>query len=60
MLPCIGEVTPLDRQRLDLTKPEEIRSAIRTFRPAFIVNAAAYTAVDKAESDEVVARAINA
>jgi dTDP-4-dehydrorhamnose reductase len=59
-LPRIGEVTALDRQRLDLTQPEEIRRAFRTFRPALIVNAAAYTAVDKAESDEAVARAINA
>jgi dTDP-4-dehydrorhamnose reductase len=58
-LPSIGDVTPLDRQRLDLTRPEEIRRAIRTFHPAFIVNAAAYTAVDKAESEESVARAIN-
>jgi dTDP-4-dehydrorhamnose reductase len=58
-LPRIGEVTPLDRQRLDLAHPEEIRRAIRTFRPAFIVNAAAYTAVDKAESEETAARAIN-
>jgi dTDP-4-dehydrorhamnose reductase len=60
MLPRIGELTPLDRQRLDLTQPEEIRRAIRTFRPAFIVNAAAHTAVDKAESEEGLARAINA
>lgn len=60
MLPRIGEVTALDRQRLDLTQPEEVRRAIRTFRPSFIVNAAAYTAVDKAESEEAVARAINA
>lgn len=60
MLPRIGEVTALDRQRLDLTQPEEIRRAIRTFHPAFIVNAAAYTAVDKAESEETAARAINA
>jgi dTDP-4-dehydrorhamnose reductase len=60
MLPRLGEVTPLDRQRLDLTKPEEIRRAIRAFHPAFVVNAAAYTAVDKAESEEAVARAINA
>jgi dTDP-4-dehydrorhamnose reductase len=59
-LPRIGDVTPLDRQRLDLTRPEEIRRAIRTFQPAFVVNAAAYTAVDKAESEESVARAINA
>lgn len=60
MLPRAGEVTALDRQRLDLTQPADIRSAIRTARPQFIVNAAAYTAVDKAESEESVARAINA
>ena len=60
MLPSFGEVTALDRQRLDLSKPEEIRSVIRTVRPTLIVNAAAYTAVDKAESDEATARAINA
>ncbi len=59
-LPRVGEVTPLDRQLLDLTQPEEIRRAIRTFHPTFIVNAAAYTAVDKAESEETLARTINA
>jgi dTDP-4-dehydrorhamnose reductase len=60
MLPRIGDVMPLDRQRLDLTQPEEIRRAIRNFHPALIVNAAAYTAVDRAETEEPVARAINA
>ena len=60
ILPRIGEVTAFDRERLDLTQPEEIRSAIRACRPAWIVNAAAYTAVDKAESEESLARAINA
>jgi dTDP-4-dehydrorhamnose reductase len=60
MLPRIGELTALDRQRLDLTKPEEIRRAIRSSQPAIIVNAAAYTAVDKAESEEMLARSINA
>lgn len=59
MLPRIGEITALDRQRLDLTQPEEIRRAIHNFHPAFIINAAAYTAVDKAESEENVARAVN-
>jgi dTDP-4-dehydrorhamnose reductase len=59
-LPRIAEVTPLDRQRLDLTQPEEIRRAIRALHPAFIVNAAAFTTVDKAESEESLARAINA
>jgi len=60
MLPRVGEVTSLDRQQLDLSEPEEIRGAIRKFRPALIVNAAAYTAVDKAESEQALARAINA
>jgi dTDP-4-dehydrorhamnose reductase len=60
MLPRVGEVTALDRRRLDLTQPEEIRRAIRTLHPDLIVNAAAYTAVDKAESEEAVAWAINA
>lgn len=60
VLPRAGEVTALDRTRLDLTQPEEIRHAIRHFRPAWIVNAAAYTQVDKAESDELAARAVNA
>lgn len=60
VLPRAGEVTALDRQKLDLTKPDEIRRAIRSSRPAWIVNAAAYTAVDKAESEEALARAINA
>jgi hypothetical protein len=39
---------------------KKIRRAIREFHPAFIVNAAAYTAVDKVESEEIVARATNA
>jgi dTDP-4-dehydrorhamnose reductase len=60
LLPQVGEVVALDRQRLDLSQPDEIRGAIRASRPAWIVNAAAYTAVDKAESEEPLARAINA
>ena len=60
LLPRIGEVTSLDRQRLDLTQPEEIRRAVRTFHPHIIVNAAAYTAVDKAESEPDRAMQVNA
>jgi dTDP-4-dehydrorhamnose reductase len=60
ILPQLGGVTALDRQQLDLTKPGEIRRAIRAVRPTVIVNAAAYTAVDKAESEQTIARAINA
>ncbi len=59
MLPQLGELTSLGRSQLDLSKPEEIRSVIRTVRPNFIVNAAAHTAVDKAETEQALARAMN-
>jgi dTDP-4-dehydrorhamnose reductase len=60
LLRGVGEVTALERQQLDLAKPEEIRRVVRAARPEWIVNAAAYTAVDRAESEESAARAINA
>jgi dTDP-4-dehydrorhamnose reductase len=60
LLPALGDLTALDRQHLDLTRPEEIRRTIRELQPHFIVNAAAYTAVDKAENEESLAYAINA
>lgn len=60
MLPQLGDVKSLGREQLDLSKPEDIRSAIRAFRPNLIVNAAAYTAVDKAETEQDLARAVNA
>ena len=59
-LPQLGEVIALGRQELDLSKPDDLRRMIRTVRPNLIVNAAAYTAVDQAEKEEAVARAINA
>jgi dTDP-4-dehydrorhamnose reductase len=55
----LGEVFAVDRQGMDLTDPDSIRRVIRDRRPALIVNAAAYTAVDKAESDVDIATAIN-
>jgi len=60
LLGRMGELTALDRAQLDLGKPDEIRRVIRGALPDVIVNAAAYTAVDRAESDEAAARAINA
>jgi dTDP-4-dehydrorhamnose reductase len=59
-LPRVGEVAAFDRRRLDLTRPEEIRRAICDLRPALIVNAGGYTAVDQAESEATLARAVNA
>jgi dTDP-4-dehydrorhamnose reductase len=58
-LPQLGEVVALDREQLDLSKPDDISRAIREIRPQIIVNAAAYTAVDQAETDEAMAQAVN-
>ena len=54
------QLTVIDRQTADLAHPEAIRAAIRTHRPDIILNAAAYTAVDKAQSEPEQARQINA
>ena len=54
------QLTVIDRQVVDLAHPEAIRAAIRTHRPDIILNAAAYTAVDKAQSEPELARQINA
>lgn len=55
----LGEVVALDRQSLDLAKPDAIRAIIRKVKPTLIVNSAAYTAVDKAESEPELAMAVN-
>ena len=60
LLPGIGNLTAFDRHQLDLLKPEEIRRVVRHVRPEIIVNAAAYTAVDKAETEREAAFAVNA
>ncbi|MER7406987.1 dTDP-4-dehydrorhamnose reductase [Streptomyces sp. NPDC000070] len=53
------EVLGLDRAALDITRPEAVGSAVREHRPDLVVNCAAYTAVDDAESDEARALEIN-
>lgn len=55
----LGEVVAVDRQALDLANPDAIRALIREVKPALIVNPAAYTAVDKAESEPELAMAVN-
>jgi dTDP-4-dehydrorhamnose reductase len=59
-LQAMGEVIAADRGTLDLSKPDSIRAAVRSIQPRLIVNPAAYTAVDKAESEPELAHAINA
>jgi dTDP-4-dehydrorhamnose reductase len=55
----LGEVLALDRAALDLAAPDALRARVRETQPAVIVNAAAYTAVDRAESEHELAQAIN-
>ena len=56
----LGEVVALDRSEMDLSSLDRVREVIRTVRPALIVNPAAYTAVDLAESEPDLAMRINA
>ena len=56
----LGEVTAVDRTRMDLSDLGQVREVIRALKPGLIVNAAAYTAVDKAESEPALARRVNA
>ena len=55
----LGELIVLGRNDLDLSKPEQIRAQVRAHRPDLIINAAAHTAVDLAESEPELAFAIN-
>ncbi|CAN7272658.1 dTDP-4-dehydrorhamnose reductase [Brevundimonas sp. LjRoot202] len=60
-LPADGhEVEALGRDVLDLADPAAARAAVLARSPDVVINAAAYTAVDKAETDEAAARALNA
>ena len=55
-----GEVLALGRDQLDLADPSAMSSTVRALRPNVIVNAAAYTAVDRAQSEPALATSINA
>jgi dTDP-4-dehydrorhamnose reductase len=60
----LGELLALDRHSTDfcgdLSQPERLAQTVRDWRPDVIVNAAAHTAVDKAESEPDLARCLNA
>lgn len=59
-LAVLGEVVAIDSDDCDLADEAAIRRVLRDVRPDVIVNPAAYTAVDKAESEPALAQAINA
>ena len=56
----LGEVIALDYPDVDLSDSTSLRELVRSTKPDIIINAAAYTNVDKAESEPEIARAINA
>jgi dTDP-4-dehydrorhamnose reductase len=56
----LGEVIATDRHQLDLKNSDAIRTFIEKIKPDIIINAAAYTEVDKAESEKSLAHQINA
>lgn len=55
----LGKVIALDYPQIDFTRPAELISTVETLKPALIVNAVAYTNVDKAESEPIVCDQIN-
>lgn len=58
-LQCLGEVIAVDRAQIDLAHPDELAAKLDDLKPDVIVNAAAYTAVDRAESEEALATRVN-
>jgi dTDP-4-dehydrorhamnose reductase len=56
----LGEIWAPGRDEFDLVNPDSLRRKIQAYQPDLIVNPAAYTAVDQAESEPDLARAINA
>ncbi len=59
LLESLGEVWAPSQQELDFINADSLREALRRFQPTWIVNPAAYTAVDKAESEPDIAYAVN-
>lgn len=56
----LGEVIAPTRAELDLTQPETVAGYVQALKPQLIINPAAYTAVDKAESEPELADQVNA
>lgn len=55
----LGQIIALDSSELNLAQPDAIRQILRQVQPGIVVNAAAYTAVDRAETEAELAMAIN-
>jgi len=60
ILTQFGEVIATGRKEMNLADPSQIQRVVQQIKPELIINAGAYTAVDKAESDQELAKAVNA
>ena len=58
-LPASYQLTTLGIEELDITDAVAVNKAFATYQPDLLINAAAYTAVDKAETDKALAYAVN-
>jgi dTDP-4-dehydrorhamnose reductase len=58
-MPLLGTVLCAGRPEIDLINPDSLRQMVRAVRPDVLINAAAYTAVDQAESEPELAMKIN-
>jgi dTDP-4-dehydrorhamnose reductase len=56
----LGNITALDYPEVDFSRPQTLAQVVREAAPQVVINAVAYTAVDRAETEEKLARAINA
>lgn len=59
LLAPLGEIVALGRDGADLSQPEKLAAIVRREQPEVVINAAAYTAVDEAESEPELARLVN-
>lgn len=58
-VPTGWQVTACDKEQMDIRSPEKIADCFKEFKPTVVINCAAYTAVDKAETDSMTAYAVN-
>ena len=58
ILTQFGEVIATGRKEMNLADPSQIQRVVQQIKPELIINAGAYTAVDKAESDQELAKAV--
>lgn len=60
ILPVLGEVIPVGRNEVDVSDPYSIETTLEELKPNLVINASAYTEVDRAETEHELAMKINA